>query len=218
MTSVEQTIQGVLARVRVNDRADEENERHRRVMRQAEAQRLLDRLPLILRHAKRAELEGRVNDQRLLVAVRAWHWGAGNLLLLGDSDSGKSVAAGILYRSLLARAVVSGGNDWDRVQSMYWFGAERLDGARRTHGAGRGDAPEIIDACNARLLFLDDAGWDESPRAVSEVLDVRYDRGWPTVITSGKTAVELYKHYGDAVARRMVDAGGKRSTIVDCFK
>jgi DNA replication protein DnaC len=217
MISVEEAIRSTMARVQVDDHAEVRAAEHRRQVRAAEARRVLGRLPLFVRHPNRTELERRVSDKRLLRAAE-WRWDDGNVLLIGRTDLGKSTAAAILFRLLLSRAVFLGDETWDLAPSMYWFGAERLAAARREQKLGAGEASDIVDACNARLLFLDDAGWDGDPTAASEVLDVRYERGWPTVITSGKTTGELLEKYGDAVSRRMLDAGGKRPTIIDCFQ
>ncbi|UOF77295.1 replicative helicase [Caudoviricetes sp.] len=100
---------------------------------------------------------------------------------------------------------------------MRWFGAEELLAASRAHPLGRGDAPEIVEASRATLLFLDDAGWDRDPSVVSSLLNERYERQTPTVITTGKTAEELTAHYGAAVVRRMVETGGRAAALVNCF-
>ncbi len=175
------------------------------------------RLPLMFRSASLIELATRVHDKRLMAAAVSWRWGAGNVLLLGPTRIGKSTAAAMLFRATLGRAVRDGGRDWDLADSMRWFGAEELSLARREHPMGRGEAPEVVEACSARLLVLDDAGWDRDPAAVSAVLAARYERGWPTVITSGRTREQLSAHYGAAVVRRMAEAGGQNPVIVDCF-
>jgi DNA replication protein DnaC len=216
MTSVEEVLRATLARVQVDDQANARAAEQSRYNRAAEAQRVLDRLPACLRTPTRAELERRVRDTRLL-QVTSWTWEDGNVLLLGATQIGKSTCAAILFRSLLANGVVNGGRGWDLAQTMQWFDADRLANARREQQYGRGEASDITSACNARLLFLDDAGWDENPRAVSEVLKTRFQRGWPAIITSGKTTQQLLGFYGDAVSERMLGAG-RRPLIIDCFQ
>lgn len=182
-----------------------------------ESREVRDRLPPFVRHAERAVLEARVKGAGLLAAVSAWRWGAGNLILQGPTRCGKSTAAGHLFRRLLAAGVRGGGSDWYGAERMRWFGAEELLAASRAHPLGKGDAPEVGNACYASLLFLDDAGWDRDPAVVSSILNARYERSAPTVITTGKTADELTAHYGAAVVRRMVESGGKSAVLVNCF-
>lgn len=182
-----------------------------------ESREVRDRLPPFLRHADRSALEGRVTGAGLLAAALAWRWGAGSLLLLGPTRCGKSTVAAHMYRRLLAEAVRAGGAAWTGAHGMAWFGAEELFAAGRAHPLGKGDVPETVAAERATLLFLDDAGWDRDPAPVSAVLNARYERQAPTVITSGKTPDELTAHYGAAVVRRMVESGGKPAKVVNCF-
>jgi hypothetical protein len=183
-----------------------------------EAHAIRTRLPAYVRVAPVPELVRRVSHPELLPAVRAWVWGSPSLLLLGRTKLGKSTAAALLFRALLGRAVRDGGDGWDRADSLRWFGAEHLGMARREHPFGQGDAPEILQACAASLLFIDDAGWDRDPTVVSEILDARYERGLPTIVTTGKTGEELHRHYGGPVLRRLLEAGGNPAVVVDCFE
>jgi DNA replication protein DnaC len=186
------------------------------------------RLPEFVRNRPLQELAKRVAGakvtgarpdagKRLLEAARGWRWGSPSLLLLGPTKVGKSTVAAMLFRALVGRGIEEGGDDWERAQAMRWFGAEDLATARRQHPLGKGEAPDVEDACMATLLFIDDAGWDKDPAVVSEILDARYERMQPTVLTSGKTRHELTDHYGAAVVRRLIESGGKRATVVEVF-
>lgn len=210
-------LEAILARVHLDDRADERAAEHRLAMRRGEALAVRDRVPAFVRHARPQELAARVKHPHLLEVARTWRWGAGNVLFAGPTDIGKSTAAALLFRALLARAVTTGGREWDMAKSMQWFGAERLAAARREQRMGAGEAPDVLAAIHARLLVLDDAGWDRDPLAVSEVTDARYEFGHPTIITTGKSKTQLIEHYGEAVVRRMLDRGGRRAIIVDAF-
>lgn len=185
--------------------------------RHTEARAVRDRLPQFVRAAKPIEMQQRIGSSALLDVAKRWSWGDGNVLLCGPTRSGKTTAAAYLFRRLLQRAVDVGGNDWENARWMRWASAEDLSVTRRNHGLGQGDPPEVIEACNARLLFLDDAGWDKDITEVCSVLAARYERGVPTVITTGHPRAALIAHYGSAVVRRMIEAGGKRSTVVDNF-
>lgn len=185
--------------------------------RSVDAREVRDRLPPFVRSGNAAELAERIGIPALLSVAKTWQWGDGNVLLCGPTRVGKSTAAAYLFRRLLGEAVRNGGAAWELAQWMRWFSAEDLSTARKGHPLGLGDPPELIAACNARLLFLDDAGWDTDVTEVCSVLASRYERGWPTVITTGKTRDELTAHYGAAVVRRIREAGGKRATVIDCF-
>ena len=185
--------------------------------RRPEATRIRDRLPPFLRQVKRAEAEQRIGDQRLRVAARAWNIGDRGMVLLGPTGIGKSHAAALVFKRLLSNGYQEGGVAWEFASGLRWFSAAALAQARREHPLGRGDAPEITRASHARLLVIDDAGWDREPQAVSDVLAARYEGGRPTIITTGLTSAELAKHYGAAVVRRFVESGGGAATIVDCF-
>lgn len=162
------------------------------------------------------EVLSRVKDQRIVAAVRAARWGGPGLVLLGATGSGKSSAAAWLFRRLLWEGVHGSEALWARAQCLRWFNADELALARGHHRMGQGEAPEIIKAAAASFLVIDDAGWDRDPAAVSEVLRQRYEGMRPTVITSGMTRKELVLRYGDAVMRRLVEEGGRRSVLVDC--
>lgn len=182
-----------------------EFERSQRV---AEALAIRGMLPPFLRHPKREVLESRIGEKDFLRAALGWRWGQGNLLLLGQTGSGKSTACAILYRALLAHGVRHGGEAWENARFMAWFGAAELADAAKEHPFGKGEAPETRHACRARLLVLDDAGLDTDPAVCSLVLDERYQCERPTIITSGRSEAELVTHYGAAFVRRMTEPNG----------
>lgn len=185
--------------------------------RSVDAREIRDRLPEFLRGGSAPELAERIAHPALLAIAKTWRWGDANVLLCGPTRVGKSTAAAYLFRRLLSEAVRLGGAEWELVEWLRWYSAEDLSTCRKTHPLGQGDPPEVLAACNARLLFLDDAGWDQDVTEVCSVLAARYERGWPTVVTTGKTREELTAHYGAAVVRRIREAGGKRATVIDCF-
>jgi len=182
-----------------------EFERSQRI---AEALGIRGMLPPFLRHPKRPVLESRIGEKDFLRAALSWRWGQGNLLLLGQTGSGKSTAVAILYRALLAHGVRHGGEAWESASFMAWFGAAELAEAAKEHPFGKGEAPETRHACRARLLILDDAGLDTDPAVCSLVLDERYQCERPTIITSGRSESELIVHYGAAFVRRMTEPHG----------
>ncbi len=178
--------------------------------RTAEALAIRGMLPPFLRSGTAGDISARVTEKDFLRVAQGWRWGHGNLILLGPTGTGKSTAAAMLFRYLLKDGVQKGGSAWENARFMAWFGALDLFHASREHALGKGEAPELRQASRARLLVLDDAGWDTDPRVVSGVLAERYESGLPTIVTSGKTELELVAHYGAAVVRRMTETGGGR--------
>lgn len=191
--------------------------RHDRKDRAREATDVRRQLPAFLRHASFRDLEARVPEKDFVAAALGWRRGAGNLLLLGPTGSGKSTASAIAFHVQLSIGVREGGEAWEMAQRMAWFGAGDLAEARKEHPLGRGEAPEIVTASRARLLVLDDAGWDRDPLAVTTVLAARYEAQLPTIITSGMTEDELRKHYGAAIMRRATEVGGVGAGIMARF-
>lgn len=187
---------------------DARTDRFEREQRHAEAMAIRGMLPPFLRSGTADALRARVAEKDFVAAALGWRWGNGNLILLGPTGSGKSTAVAMLFRYLLKDGVQRGGSAWESARFMAWFGASDLFHASREHALGKGEAPELRQATRARLLVLDDAGWDTDPRVVSEVLAERYESGLPTIVTSGKTEQELIAHYGAAVVRRMTETGG----------
>jgi len=187
--------------------------------RKARARDVRDRLPRVLRPQAAVERIDRACAPKVAAAARAWRPKAWNLLLLGPTGVGKSTAAGFAFRRLLGVGVQRGGKPWDFALRLQWFKALDLELARQKHPRGKGeDAPaEIVAACAASVLVLDDVGEDRFPEAVSEVIVSRYDDGFPTVITSNLSWPDgLAGHYGEAVARKMAQAAdGRAATIVD---
>jgi DNA replication protein DnaC len=201
------TAQDFLAALPVATDADADE--YDRNQRNVEARAVRGMLPEFLRAPSVTALTNRVAERDFLSVVNAWAWGCGNLLLLGPTGSGRSTAAACLFRRLLAIGVRDGGEAWANAKFMAWFHAGDLAEARREHSLGKGEAPEIGQASRARLLVLDDAGWEQDPFVCSMILKERYELGAPTIITSGKTEGELIQHYGAAVVRRMTETGGR---------
>jgi hypothetical protein len=215
VNSMSELIQEAMRGVRVVSDSDVlDRERRDRIVDSSET---LSRLPDFLRRVPGAELFSRVARPELAAAVRPWRLDSGSLILIGATSTGKTSAAGWLFRRLVHDGVKLGGEAWSFARGLHWYSAKELDDGRRAHPLGKGDAPELTNASHASLLFLDDCGWERDPAAVSDVLNARYELGRQTVITSGRTQQGLTELYGGAVLRRLVESGGRASTLVDLF-
>lgn len=150
------------------------------------------------------------------------------LLLLGPTGIGKSATAARIVRRLLqdevdkaiATALEQGRmtpiRDVGRIAT--WTRATDLSTARSQHALGEGEPPLLVAAREARLLVVDDAGWEsQRDTAVPEVLSERYDLGRPSIVTSGLTFEQLKERYSEAVVRRILEVGGVKGRLVQLF-
>lgn len=171
-------------------------------------------------------------NQRL-VALEGSADGTRGALMLGPTGSGKSIVAALVARKRMlsearrsydtVESEMAKRAEWHTGKRIYTFGVEwrsasQLSRIRRSHPLGKGEAPEIERAFEARLLVIDDLGWEPAQDPVcADVLSERYDRGLPTIVTSGMTESELTGRYGAALVRRITETAGKDGLMVDLF-
>lgn len=161
----------------------------------------------------RVELIRRIAPALFIVAEN-WDWSSPNLVLLGQSGAGKTTAAAYLIRKLCADGVRQGGEPFDLARLIRWQECRELSALVRESRLGTG-TPEAITRCqNARLLVLDDLGAHDDRSALERVLNARYERGWPTITTSGLTPDELQRDLGEAIFRRLVEMRGRKGRVV----
>jgi DNA replication protein DnaC len=131
------------------------------------------------------------------------------LLLVGPSGCGKTSLACALLREWEVRH--------PRRRAVF-VPAWKLGVARAQHGLGRGEAPDVDRAMEARLLLLDDVGSERNTatNAVPDVIFARAVDGRPTWVTTWMTAEAVTQRYGDGIARRLFEAG--RVTVIACGK
>ena len=198
------------------DQAKIERETSPEWQRTQAAREFLDaKLPKML-HPQSKMLRGRCRPE-VLEVVDAWNWGAGSRLLCGPTKLGKTTSCGVLVRRLLSVGIRMGGDAWERAKRIEWFHATDISNARKRHPLGEGEAPEVERAERASLLVLDDLGWDVEPAPIAELLNERYERETPTIVTTNLSADQVFLRYSEAVTRRIFDAGETKGKIVEFF-
>jgi|GEM_PF-1728921 len=101
---------------------------------------------------------------------------------------------------------------------VLWTTASGLARARRGHRLGDGEPKLVAHAMRAKLLAIDDIGWEPAhDTVVTDVMAERYDRGLPTVATSGERPAALSQRYGAALIRRIIETEGRKGLLVDMF-
>jgi len=183
--------------------------------------RIREQLPLGARRASRAELEARCHA-KLLKHALAWHWGAGNLIFSGSTGAGKTSAAVHLVRRLLAEGAALGGEAFDRARSIWWQECRALSVVGREWKLGAGIPDDVHRCQRVGLLVLDDLGATDDKQTLERVLNARYERGLPTITTTGLSISAMYgdtgqleNALGDALARRLFECGPSRGTYVE---
>jgi hypothetical protein len=176
------------------------------------------------------ELRGRA-PSKLLPIADGWVWGGPNLLVLGPTRVGKTSGVALLVRLLLERSARStecfspaarklwGGcaSQLQLADLIRWQSCRDLTSAVREYPLGQG-TPETIQRCShARLLVLDDVGATDDKGALERILNVRYERRWPTITTSGLTSRELVAAFGESLVRRMSERAGQPGLSVNLF-
>lgn len=135
-------------------------------------------------------------------------------LILGPTSAGKTIAASLAFRRVLAVGVEQAGAAWELAAGARWYDASELARARRGWPLGQGDPPEFERAAGATILFLDDLGQERSDDgSLRDVLNERYSETRPTVVTTGLRMGELDARYDAQFVRRIIQGG----TILDVF-
>jgi len=160
---------------------------------------------------------GNFSEPRSTTAMKAasqWN-GAGFLVLIGPTDTGKSFAAAWAVKRFAERAIDR--DAWRRPDKWHESVARIQGSVRWVH------IQELIEAredreriLKARFLVIDDlASEDATPRTKSVInyaISTRYDDRLPTVITANLTRRELEERYGGRIMDRLINSG----IIVDC--
>ena len=77
--------------------------------------------------------------------------------------------------------------------------------------------PEVLQCVRAKYLVIDDVGNERDTAPLAEVLEERYSRALPTIVTTGLTKDGLVAHIGAPLVRRITEQfAGHKVLVVDC--
>lgn len=141
-------------------------------------------------------------DQRLRALAARWDGLCGSLVL-GPTGCGKSLTAATAGRRV---AIANSSETWVR-----WVRADYLSRLLSERGA----SDQVETLVRARVLVLDELGYERWPELVLEVIGSRYDRGLPTMVTSGLKLAKVLDRYGDATVRKVTETGN--GGVTDCW-
>lgn len=176
----------------------------------------------------RAQVEARIPERfrarpvaALLTAIRApefrrvaerWRYGHPGCVLSGPSRVGKTTAAAVVLRRLLA-------TDDPRWRSLRWVTPLRLVRARQDARSNPDGADPQTLLERASAVILDDLGQEPATdlgrEVVHELLEARYGRGLPTIATTELTRAQLLDRYGAATLARILESGGRDGKVVE---
>ena len=132
----------------------------------------------------------------------------GTLTLCGETGRGKTTVALAILRRLHDEALADPHPaKLKLIGFSKWVTSYRLVEARREHPLGRGKAELVEAAINATLLVIDDLGNEPPDPVTFEVIDERYAKSRPIIVTTGFEPKALRAKHGDAIWRRLTERG-----------
>jgi len=124
------------------------------------------------------------------------------IVLTGGAGNGKTSLGCALVRRM-AKLTGKVGHYADCIELAY---------ARKMHPLGKGEAPEVLAAMNAGVLFLDELGAEQGvDQTVEQIIRYRHNHERPTIYGTPHGAASLASRYGDGVARRVYEG----ATIIE---
>lgn len=158
-------------------------------------------------------------DPRIVTKVEQWRSRRAvgsilegqNLAILGETGVGKTSAAIAICARMLTRAEspTTATADLAWAAGLHWANARDLVEATRKHPLGqRDDAPEIKSAKEAKVLVVDDLGFEVQRRdddTIAIIYDHRDKAKASTITTSGLNEKGLNDRYGEAVKRKITE-------------
>lgn len=155
----------------------------------------------------------------LLEELDAWHPSDGGILITGEMECGKTMAALSLAWRLHNEAnrdppeyAVAFGRE--PATPVVWTQGMRLGMTRTTWNTGD-ERPSFEDRCeSADVLVIDDLLYADHRRdVVLQIAAARLNRGVPTISTTGFNERELTEKLGASGIRRLVRSGSAKGKV-----
>ncbi|HEY0464995.1 MAG TPA: ATP-binding protein [Polyangiaceae bacterium] len=141
----------------------------------------------------------------IVEAVERWKPENGSLILSARPGAGKTAAC--VAKLCQLRAQAEKAFDPRLLPSFLFTTAAQLSGARRQQRFGTGESYLVDQAMQRDLLVLDEIGFEPIDGVSFEVIDTRYRKQRPTLVTTGLAPAEFAQRYGSAVWRRLTESG-----------
>jgi hypothetical protein len=141
----------------------------------------------------------------ILEALERWVPGDGSLILSARTGAGKTAASVALMH--LLRADAEAEFDMTLMPRFLFVTAAQLSAARRHQKLGTGESYLIEQAMCRDLIVLDEIGFEPLDGVSFEVIDTRYRKQLPTIVTSGLAPKNFAERYGSAAWRRLTESG-----------
>ncbi|MBK8998074.1 MAG: ATP-binding protein [Myxococcales bacterium] len=165
----------------------------------------LDALPAWRWTDDDARYHAAVTSPKLRAVAERYTLGAGSLLVRGPTGAGKTASV----RRAVARLIRAATSTRDPILRVRWTTAPAIVGARLTQRFGDGEADLIRKVRAARVLVLDEFGFERpDPAFWVDLIDERYSRGLVTITTTGATLDELRAKYGAGTIRKLIEPVG----------
>ena len=134
--------------------------------------------------------------------IKNWDGKSGGAIL-GPTRCGKSTAVGLCGEREARRNKSETWTKWVRADHLTRIISERNGG-------------EMIHELKlARVLIIDEMGYEPWPTTLLEVIGDRHDNQRPTLLTSGLRLPAFADRYSDATLARIAEIGN--GLIVDCW-
>jgi DNA replication protein DnaC len=144
-----------------------------------------------------AELRERVKPYDAVTIAGKASADAKLIVLTGPTAGVGKTSLGCALLRRLAKREGAAGHYADAIDLAY---------ARRLHPLGKGEAPEVLAAMKAGVLFLDELGAEQGmDQTVEQIVRHRHNAELPTIFGTSASPEALATRYGDGVARRIFE-------------
>jgi DNA replication protein DnaC len=152
------------------------------------------------------EFEQAVANLKLRSVAEKYTIDRGNLLLLGPSGAGKTTTAQAIVRRL-ACEILAANSGLGCLSTFVWTTGSALAHAYRNWPLGS-EPKVIVDAKCSSFLVIDEVGFELiADNVLYQVIDHRYSKCIPTIVTTGLEREAFIARYGVALDRRLTDVG-----------